>query len=462
MILRPGDPRTPGLILGRGRAHPERFFGFVGQTRVVQAPPPAMTRTGLVIENSERHLLVAAPTGAGKARYLLINQLLSYVGSAVVLDVKGEAAYVTALRRRRMGQRVGVIDPWNVYTPTSAAAAAIERFTLNPVELVLAGSDDLCDDCIMLTELLCGPNPQSTQDPFWIHCAKDLIAALLGWVWVRPRVTGRPLPDDGTIGAVIEMLRSDDLPYLLATILDTHGKHPEFPRWIYAAFANFLAHEGERVRTSVRSEADSLLRLFTSLRMRQATAATTMPVDLLEKGGQLTAYLIVPPARLQSHASYLRILLGSLLAVMTRRRSRVSEVPTLFMLDEVAQLGPMPQIKQAVTLLRGYGVRLAMAIQSLSQLKGLWPTDWETIIDNCGCLVHFGATTLAAARQVADQLGDINADDLFGMAPDEMAVHVAGQRTRILQRIDYLHDPLFAGQFEPNPYHVPLARGAAP
>ena len=39
-----------------------------------------------------------------------------------------------------------------------------------------------------------------------------------------------------------------------------------------------------------------------------------------------------------------------------RRRAR-TETSTLFLLDEAAQLGPLDELRQAVTLLRGYGLQ---------------------------------------------------------------------------------------------------------
>ena len=51
------------------------------------------------------------------------------------------------------------------------------------------------------------------------------------------------------------------------------------------------------------------------------------------------------------------------------------ENSTLMLLDEAAQLGTLPQLRQAITLLRGYGVRVWSFWQDLSQLINLYPND---------------------------------------------------------------------------------------
>jgi type IV secretion system protein VirD4 len=65
------------------------------------------------------HILTCAPTGAGKGIGAVIPNLLTYPGSAFVLDFKGENYAVTARARREMGHAVVLVDP---FTITGAAA----------------------------------------------------------------------------------------------------------------------------------------------------------------------------------------------------------------------------------------------------------------------------------------------------------------------------------------------------
>lgn len=423
------------LPLAREACAPRRGAGFSAA-----APLPAGR---LIDDASDNHLLVIGPTGAGKGRAVLLPWLLSYPGCVVVVDPKGEAASVSARFRAELGHRVCTVDPWRDG----------QGDALNPLETLLRDSTDLGDDCLTLAELIAGAAPASLQDPFWRASALHLLTALLGWSWVRARVCGAAQQGDGTLAAVWQLLHADDLALALASLLDRHGRSAALPAFVHEGFVNFLHHEAERVRTSVRSEAVALMRIFGSQRVQRATATTTLPLVTLADGGPASVYLVVPPDRLESHAAYLRIQLGALLGLMLRRPRR-PRWPTLFLVDELGHLGPVPALKQAITLLRGYGVRVALFVQSMAQLKSLWPHDHETILDNCGTWIKVGSTSLAAARQVADQLGDIDADLLLGMAPDQLALHRAGQRTLLAHKLDYLHDPLFAGRFDANPLYA--------
>ena len=409
---------------------------------VTAIAPAATADGGLITDASESHLLVVAPTGAGKGRSVLIPWLLSWPGCVVAVDPKGEAASVCSRWRAGLGQPVCVVDPWS----TGASHA------LNPMDVLLRDSTDLGDDCMTLAELIVGEAPSaSSMDPFWRSCALHLLTALMGWVWVRGSITERRAADDGTLAAVWRLLNDDDINMVLAVALDARAAR--MPAFVREGFVSFLAHEGERVRTSVRSEAVSLMRVFGSARVQRATGSTTLPLGVLSAGDPASVIFVVPPERLASHAAYLRIQLGALLALTMRRRRRPAS-PTLFLLDELGNLGPLPQLKQAVTLLRGYGVRVALFVQSLAQLKGLWPTDHETITDNCGIWLTFGSTRLAAAREIADKLGDISAETIFELPQDRLVLHRAGRPTAVARKLDYLHDAMFEGRFEPNPLHA--------
>ena len=57
------------------------------------------------------HSLVAAPTGAGEGVGVVIPTLLTYPGSTVVLDVKGENYEKTAARRHELGDQVFKFAP---------------------------------------------------------------------------------------------------------------------------------------------------------------------------------------------------------------------------------------------------------------------------------------------------------------------------------------------------------------
>jgi type IV secretion system protein VirD4 len=380
-------------------------------------------------------MLVIAPTGAGKGRGVIIPNLLHYDGPAIVVDVKGEAASVTARHRRDIGQEVVTLDPFHVLGASTDC--------LNPLDLLAASPATIADDAFMLAEMIANGS-RGTKEPFWDDHAVSLISGLIAHVATTEE------PSNRNLGSVWKLLAHDDLVMHIAMQLDAAGGDKPMHPFVHDQFANFLNHEGDKVRTSVRSTAQQHMRIFASEQVQRVTAATSFSLEAVNSGAPLTIYLVIPPTKLLSHATLLRLWVATLLGVICERAICPSK-PTLLIIDELAQLGPLPLVKQAVTLLRGYGVRCALFLQSMSQLRGLWPLDYESVAENCGTILTFGHTSLSMSRQAADLFGDVAAETLFALPPDQLALHRAGKKTEIVRRLDYLDDPLFRGRADRNP-----------
>src|SRR3546814_12619232 len=89
----------------------------------------------------------------------------------------------------------------------------------------------------------------------------------------------------------------------------------------------------------------------------------------------------MPPHMRGSHGRLLRLWVGALVTAIMRRRAR-PEASTLFVLDEAAQLGTFDELRQAVTLLRVYGLQHWSFWQDASQLQCLYHDDWMTMVYN--------------------------------------------------------------------------------
>ena len=144
---------------------------------------------------------------------------------------------------------------------------------------------------------------------------------------------------------------------------------------------------------------------------------------------------------------------GVLLSAVFRRRGPTA-TPTLFLLDEVAQLDTFPLLERAVTVGRGFGLQVWMFFQDVAQLQKKYPEIWQTLVNNSDVLQTFGIPNQLAARQCAEILA-ATAHELISLKENEQLVRLAGRSEFKCQRIDYLTDPMFAGRFDKNPLIEP-------
>lgn len=183
--------------------------------------------------------------------------------------------------------------------------------------------------------------------------------------------------------------------------------------------------------------------------IRQAISHSTLDLEKFRDGVGTSVYLVFPPHRLATHSQLLSTLFKGLINVLVTRKTR-PERSTLFLMDEVAQLGHIDEFVAAKTLLRGYGVQVWSFWQDLSQLQAAYPEVWPTIINNCKVFQAFGCATPMMAHAMED-IFMVPASTVLNLEKDEMLLSVYGDEPVIARKPAYYSDPAFTGLFSSNP-----------
>ena len=384
-----------------------------------------------VLHTGDGHLITLARTGAGKGVGCIIPALLRYPGPAIVIDPKGENYQVTARRRRELGQKVLLLDPFGVTGEETGA--------LNPLDLIDHRSPEAVDSAAQLAELIV--TKQHTQDPFWDSRAYSLITTMLLFV-----ASGRP-PVLRNLQEMHYLLNqtNEDIDFTFKEILKS-------PLPAVRQGGSIKSTAEAKVWASILSTAQSHTDFLRSAGAQATLGRSTIDLQAITRGDPISIYVVVPPEKLESHGKLLRLWIGVMMAAITQR-SRRPELPTLFILDEAAQLGPLKQLRQAITLLRGYGLRTWSFWQDLSQLQMLSPHDWKTMINNGELLQAFGFANARVARDGAELTGYEDWRVLQDLEFPEMVLAIAGDKPVIARKPNYLEDPAFVSQFDDNLFY---------
>jgi type IV secretion system protein VirD4 len=355
---------------------------------------------------------------------------LSYPGSIIVMDIKGELYQVTSRRRRKMDNQTFALDPWHLVTEQSHG--------LNLFDLMTLPGSDIDTDSEMLASLLAVGN-EYAHDPFWNNMANGLIAGLIAHI-------ASYSPNDRHLGYLRAWLYHDDMDMAIATMLDKKAVKSRMARDQFIAYLNAPPRE---TRPGIRTMACSYINALCSDAVEKCLRKSSFSLRDLYDGKPLTIYIVIPPDKLDSHKALLRLWVGTLLTTVMRRKNMPRQ-RTLFLLDECAQLGTLPMLRQAITLLRGSGLQTWTFWQDLSQLRQCYPDDWRTIVNNCDVLQVFGIGNRNMAKEWGELLGQ-RPEDLHRLAREDAAVLRKGQDSMVCRRPDYLRDDMFAGQFDANP-----------
>jgi type IV secretion system protein VirD4 len=389
-------PTTFGSAEWADAEHIENAGMFAGDGFWLGAfPVPGKTRRDppehkLLRYNGDRHLLTIAPTRSGKGVSAIIPNLLTYKGSAIVIDPKGENALITMLTRHKLGNAIYLVDPWGIVVNRFNGAVS-SRF--NPMDWLRANDPDIGENAMMLADALVVANPKS-KEPFWDEEAKALLMGLILYVALAPDEK-----DKRTLARVRDLLLQDADEMQLLFQKMYRSNHP-----IVAGTGARCMQKEERALSNVLSSAQSHTHFLDSPRLRESLSRSDFRFEDL-KSTPGTVYLVLPSDRLNTFNRWLRLLIQHALTVNARNIDVEPERPILFLLDEMPALGRLTMIEQAYGLMAGFGVQIWGIAQDASQLRRLYEDGWETFISNAGCISYYGSRDVMTAEYFSKLAG---------------------------------------------------------
>lgn len=332
------------------------------------------------------HLATFAMTGAGKGVSVLIPNLLSYRGSCVVTDPKGELYNATAEHRKRcFSHRVYRLDPFGVCGPGG------DR--LNPFDYLNPGDDSFLDNCRDFANMLIIRKGTET-DPFWDDTAELCLTAFTAFVCgCEPNPEHRHL---GTVRGIASAKGSFAKAIEVMQQVEGNGG-------VIKRLGGLLTWLSGDTLNSVLAVFQRHTALFDSPLIAHHLAASTFDPMVL-RTGRATVYLVLPPDKLQSHAALLRLWVGVIMRRITKRADESTQV--LWLLDEAAHLGKLPAVEDAATLMRGMGIRLWLFYQSLDQLKTAFGDKANIVLGNIGTQQYFSVNDFTTADELSKRIGD--------------------------------------------------------
>lgn len=332
----------------------------------------------------DRHMLTIAPNRSGKGIAAIIPVLLTYTGSSVVIDPKGENCMITAGQRKAMGQQVFAVDPWGI--------TGMETARFNPMDWLKAGDVDIAENALLLADAIIIAMGENEQ--FWTEEAKALLLGVILYVATHPDEEGQR-----HLGRVRDLLllNGDDLNALFKRML----KSPHHT--VRATGARCLQKE-EKLLSNVLASVQAQTHFLDSPRLRDSLSSSDFTFEDL-KTKPMTVYLVLPSDRLGAYGRWLRLLIQQALTVNARNIEIKPKKSVLFILDEMPALGKLTMVEQAFGLMAGYGIQLWGVVQDASQLKRIYGDGWETFIANAGVLQYFGSRDQMTAEYFSKLCG---------------------------------------------------------
>ena len=331
------------------------------------------------------HVLCFAPTRSGKGVGLVVPSLLTWPGSAIVHDIKGENWQLTAGWRSRFS-RVLLFDPTN---PESAA--------YNPLLEVRRGDSEV-RDVQNVADILVDPEGLLERRNHWEKTSHALlVGAILHVLYAEA---------DKTLAGVAAFLSDPRRP--IEATLTAMMKTPHLgdrPHPVVAQAARELLNKSDNERSGVLSTAMSFLGLYRDPVVAKVTNRCDWRIsDLIEGDRPATLYLVVPPSDISRTKPLVRLVLNQIGRRLTEDLHADRRHRLLLMLDEFPALGRLDFFESQLAFMAGYGLKAFLIAQSLNQIEKAYGQN-NAILDNCHVRVAFATNDERTAKRVSDALG---------------------------------------------------------
>src|ERR1700730_1249802 len=327
------------------------------------------------------------PTRSGKGVGLVVPSLLTWPGSAIVHDIKGENWGLTAGFRARLG-RVLLFDPTN---PNSDA--------YNPLLEVRRGEWEV-RDVQNVADVLVDPEGSLERRNHWEKPSHSLlVGAILHVLYAEPAKT---------LAGVAAFLSDPKRPIetTLTAMMATRHLGEAGPHPVVASTARELLNKSDNERSGVLSTAMSFLGLYRDPVVAEVTSRCDWRIaDLIADPRPATLYLVVPPSDISRTKPLIRLALNQIGRRLTEDlRAKERRHRVLMMLDEFPALGRLDFFESALAFMAGYGIKSFLIAQSLKQIEKAYGAN-NSILDNCHVRVSFATNDERTAKRVSDALG---------------------------------------------------------
>jgi type IV secretion system protein VirD4 len=328
--------------------------------------------------------LVIAPTQTGKTTGLAIPAILEWQGPVLATSVKTDLLRDTIEARRQRG-RVQLFDP--------ASSTELDGSSWTPLAGCLSWAGARKTAAWLAEGASVNKQGMSDAD-FWYATAAKLLAPMFFAAANSNR----------SIGEVITWLDTQEEVEIMDA-LNSAG--------IRDAIHAFEASIGRDMRqlSSVYATAETILEAYADPVVRQRSKASEIHVEDLLDGGRNTLYLSATVREQRRLRPVFVALLESVIEeayAQSAATGRPLDPPLLIVLDEAANIAPLPDLDVIAATGAGHGVQLVTVLQDLAQAHDRWGRDRaDTIVNNHRARVVGGGI---ADERTLEYLGKVLGD----------------------------------------------------
>ena len=379
----------------------ERGQGLLlGQTGVGVSSP----LIGWPLEGSA---VTLAPPRTGKGATIALNYLApsgrGWGGSTVLIDPRGETWCVVARRRREMGRRVVLLDPFGVVARHAAELEGklhlpdVRSRRYNPMDFIRADESLAPRDInVLLDALLTPPSGSNDTSAHFYESARAIIGGYIAWVRFNEPGKRRNLQE---VHRML-MLPPDEREAVVAKMRRAEGVGAAMVR---VAVERQMQVGAQEAGSNFSTIANQLSFLNYPELDRHVSESDFDPIELAR--GDVDLFVVVPEEMTEHVRAWLRLWITIPNAVSSMKPL---ERDLLIIVDEVPKLGFLKPVMEGYNLAAGRGVHFWLFAQTISAWDATWGGENRQILVDLAEVVQvmgFPRTDVNGAEALSAAIG---------------------------------------------------------
>ena len=340
-----------------------------------------------------KNVIVVGGSGSGKTRFWAKPNLLQMHSSYVFTDPKGTIICEIGMAFLEYGYKIKIFNTINFK----------KSMHYNPFVYIRSEKDILK----LVTVLIVNTKGEGKGgDDFWVKAETLLYTALIGYIhYEAPE-------EERNFITLVEMInameiREDDEDFKNPVDLMFEALEAENPNhFAVRQYAKYKLAAGKTAK-SILVSCGARLAPFDIEEVREIMSYDELELDKI--GDELTALALIMSDTdgtfnfLQAMLQYQTI---NILAEKAddEYHGRLP-VHVRMILDEVANIGQLPNLEKLVATVRSREISICMILQAYSQLKALYKDNAETIIGNMDTRIFLGGSEATTLKDLNQSLG---------------------------------------------------------
>ncbi len=355
----------------------------------------------------EGSAITVAPPRTGKGATIALNLLSpedrGFDGSTVIIDPRGELWCIAARRRREMGRRVLLLDPFGVTKGHRDAfpqchLPVVRSATYNPLAFI---RDDeglaVRDINVLLDALLTPPRADAHQNSrHFYESARAIIAGYMAWVRFKEPPKRREL---ATVHRMLSMA-----PEQRKAFAELVQGTDRFAGGLTHIAVERQAQVGKEEGGSNFTTIANQLAFLTHPELLASTRTSSFdPLMLAE--GDTDLFVVAPEETIEHVKGWLRLWVAIPNAVAGIKPLKRD---LLIVIDEMPRIGFLKPVMDGYTMAAGKGVHFWCFAQSISALDSSWGKEHRKTLLHLAELVQvlgFPRTDAEGAEELSRAIG---------------------------------------------------------